>query len=292
MRIPDKELYTRHLGRITAGKGRLAVGQDKIATGRRVNKPSDDPAVFSRVNRLRHRLAGLEAFNNNTAAGSRWLGSADTALDNMGNLLTRARELVTQGLNGTLSGDNRKTIATEVQVLRDHLAQLTDTSINGQYIFSGTGTDRPPLDASGNFVGGAGEGMTVEIGESMTVELAVDGKSLLDGDVNLIKVLDNVVADLNNNDVAGLGARLDEINTGEDQVLNTRAGLGARMSRIEVASELTSGLRLQLQQEDSQIGDTDMAQAISDLKAQEVSLNAAVQMAGRALQPSLMDVLR
>jgi flagellar hook-associated protein 3 FlgL len=285
-------MYTRHLGRIASGKQRVAQSQDKIATGRRVNRPSDDPAVFARVNRLRHRLVGLEAFNANAAAGSRWLGSAETALDGMGSLLSRARELVTQGLNGTLSATNRETIALEVGVLRDQMAQLAETSVNGQYVFSGTRTDQTPLDTSGNYVGGQGAGMLVEIGESMTVELAVDGKRLLDGDVNIMKVLDDVVANLNSNDVTALGLRIEQLGPAEDQVLHARAGLGARMSRIDVASELTSGLKLQLQQEDSQVGDTDMAQTISDLMAQEASLSAAVQMAGRALQPSLMDVMR
>ncbi len=290
MRISDTQLYMQNLRHLTLSRQRNSATQERIASGRQVSKPSDKPTAYHHLEGLKHRQSALDDYDRNASAALRRFQTVESSLQQMFDSVVRARELVTQGSNGTIEAENREQIAAEMSELREHFQQLAATRSNGQYVFSGTGTDRPPLDAAGNYQGG-GLGHKVDVGDSAQVELAIDGAALFTGDVDVMATLDGIISDLQNNDTTALSARLDELDQMEDQILSTRTEVGARITRVRVAEDLTSDLRLQMAQEDRDIGDIDYAAQISNLTQQEQTLQAAVSMVGRSLQASLLDVI-
>ena len=103
--------------------------------------------------------------------------------------------------------------------------------------------------------------------------------------------MDDIIADLESDDTNSLGTRVDGLELAENQLIKARSGLGAKLRRVEVTTELTADIRAQLSQESQRLGDADIAAVISNLMTQEQSLQAAVQVAGRTMTPSLLDVL-
>jgi len=290
MRISDRQWYGQQSQRIQDKRLEMSKLQEQLASGKAVNRPSDDPTAFNRLESLRHRLSGLDTFDANSEVARRKLQTAETSMDEIFNVLGRTRELTLMGMNSTVSATNRQDIAQELGVLRDHFVQLSNTRFDNQYVFSGTATDTPPLDDTGNYQGG-GAGSLVAIGDGAQVDLALNGGEIFNRDINTLTMLDDIISDLENNDLDSLNTRLSEIDLSEAQLSQSRSRIGAKMRRVEITTEVTADIRAQLSLESSKIGDADIASVISDLVAQEQSLQAAVKIAGRTMTPSLLDIL-
>jgi flagellar hook-associated protein 3 FlgL len=283
-------MLTQHTARIGRSRAEHARLQEQVASGKRVSRPSDDPRAFSQLERLSHRLSQLEGAGDVAAASRTRLETADNALDNMHNTLSRVRELTIQGMNSSYNTNDRADIVAELRQLGDHFQTLTSTRIDGEYVFSGTKTDTPPLADDGSYQGG-GPGTVVEIGDNTRIDVAVLGEQLFDGDVNIVQLLNEMADQMEADDIDALGNNLANLDQAEEQLIIGRTDVGARLSRIDVAENLTQDVRLGLLKEQQDVGDTDVASAISELLVQERSLQAAVQVAGRSIQPSLLDIL-
>jgi len=246
--------------------------------------------AFGRINRLGHQMAKLEGVEVATQSARAKLDTAERSMDHMFNTLIQVRELTIQAINAPLSAGNRAALVIEVQALKSQFEAISAAQHDGQYIFSGTQTDLPPIDVNGAYQG-AGAGMVVEIGENSQIDLAIDGQQLFDSGVNVMQVFDDIITQLQANDTAGLSGSLDSVTTAQDQMIAGRTEVGALLSRVGIAEQLNEDMKVVLVREDSQAGDTDLASAVSELIVQERSLQAAVQIAGRSLQPSLLDIL-
>ena len=130
---------------------------ERIATGKQINRPSDDPSGIRLAASLTVSISQAEQFSRNIDNNRIFADQADAALDAVGLDLTRAKELATSALNGTSSAQIRATTALEVRGLIENLFLSANTRVNGQYIFSGTNTLVEPFQRCGggaNAIGG------------------------------------------------------------------------------------------------------------------------------------------
>lgn len=123
----------------------LATLQKKIATGKELTRPSDDPVAVSNVLALRSNNKGLEQFEKNINDGLSWMEITDTTMVSMNTILQRGRELAIQGDSDTLSETERAYIAEEVEQLTRQMISLANSRYKGDYIFSGSHTDKPAI---------------------------------------------------------------------------------------------------------------------------------------------------
>lgn len=131
---------------------RLARAQEQIATGRRILRPSDDPQGAAQALSLEGRRAELGRYRESVSGASPLVESATAALQSGSDILTQTRELVLQGLNGTLGEDERRTLGAQVSHLLDAMVGVANTSFGDQYLFGGTESGREPFtraDAGG-----------------------------------------------------------------------------------------------------------------------------------------------
>ncbi len=290
MRVTDQQMFAQQIQRIGRVREKQAGLQEQIASGQRVVRPSDDPGAFGRLARLETRQSALESFAQNAGVARSQLNLADDALLNVSDALSRVRELAVQGSNDTYNASDRQDIAQELRGLRDHVMSLSNTQYDGQYIFSGTRTDRPPLAQDGAYQGGGG-GTVVKVGESAKVDIAMEGGAIFDADVNTIGTIDAIITSLEGNDPSALGDLFSDLDTAQQQVVRAQTSIGARLGRVEVAEQMRDEVLIHLQDESRDLGESDVADVVSKLVAQERALQAAVQMSQRAQQPGLLSIL-
>src|SRR5262245_14251887 len=108
-----------------------------ITTGKRLNRPSDDPTAVARTLTYTGDLAAGEVFLRTMDSAMSWMSATDSALDDAGNLLQRARELAVQGANGALTTDDMKRIGAEVDNLLKQMTVNGNASLRGQRLFAG-----------------------------------------------------------------------------------------------------------------------------------------------------------
>jgi flagellar hook-associated protein 3 FlgL len=146
MRISTNELYRQGVGSMQDRQAELARVQQQLATGQRLLAPSDDPTAAVQALGLEQGLAQLDQYGRNAGAVAERLGQTEAALDRMGQILVRARELTVQAANATQTNESRGAIASELRELADGLISAANTrDARGEYLFAGNRTGSMPF---------------------------------------------------------------------------------------------------------------------------------------------------
>lgn len=291
MRITQQMLSSNTTSQLQQNLSRYEKANEQVSTGKRINRPSDDPIGVQKSLKLASQLADNEQYERNTDYALSWMETTDQALNSISNALQRANELGLQASNGTNSPEDQQTIAKEIEQLRDEIQDIANTKFDGKYIFNGQKTDQPLQVAANGDLTYDNQSMLQRMSSSNAIEMNVTGE-VFDGNVNLFKALDQLSAALENGDKDGISSTLEQLETGKDQVLNSWTSLGAKQSRVEGMNQRLKEENLSLQTLVSKNDDVDFAEAIMKLKTEESVYQASLAASAKIIQPSLLDFLR
>jgi flagellar hook-associated protein 3 FlgL len=179
MRVSNDTLRSAFLAALDAAQRRVIDTQEKVSSGRRVNKPSDDPVASARIAHLDASLSRLDQFQSNSAFARNQLGLEESSLNDVISNLQRVRELALQANNSTLSNSDRKGIAAEIRQNRDALLALANTTdVDGRHLFGGYVEAATPFTktAGGTVVYNGDQGhRTLQISDSRFVAVNDSG---------------------------------------------------------------------------------------------------------------------
>jgi flagellar hook-associated protein 3 FlgL len=270
---------------------RLANAQSQVSSGKRIEKPSDDPLGAERAMRLNDQLASTGAYRTAVDESRSWLDATDSALDSLNQIVQHVRELTLQAANGSTSDAGRQSIKQQIDQLTEEAKSTLNSAYDGRYIFSGTKTDTPPYSAAtGDAYQGDASPVVRQIGPGVSVQVNVTGDDVLSG---LLPALRTLSSHLASNDTAALGTSdLQAIDAGFDNLTAKRGVIGAITNRVDAAgsrlddtSDITAAFL-------SKTEDAELPQALTDLSAQQTALQAALRGGATLIQQSLMDFLR
>ena len=145
MRVSTLSTYQRILQGIQENRFRGIEAQEQIASGRRLSRPSQDPAGTGRALQLRQQLEEVGRNREAIARGRDSLNLAASSLQEGSSLLIGAREMVLRAMNGTLAESDRQAIAAELGVLSGQILDIANLNLGGRFLFGGTATDEPPF---------------------------------------------------------------------------------------------------------------------------------------------------
>jgi flagellar hook-associated protein 3 FlgL len=292
MRITNGMLADTMITNLNRNLNKLDRIQTQLTSGKRVARPSDEPADVASALTLRSQVAAGEQYLRNIDSSLDWLIASEGALSSTTELVQRVRELAVQGANDTLDATQRAAMATEVDQLLKQMVAQGNSSLNGQRLFAGFRTNADPFNLVASTVtysGDAGQ-MLREIDAGNTIQVNLDGNATFAGAfAAVISVRDHLIA----NDGASVGTvDLAALDAAMSTLLSARTNVGGRMNRLESARTRQELLLARLTETLSKIEDTDYATAITELTNQETVYKAALEVGSRAIQPSLLDYLR
>jgi len=272
--------------------------QHQLSSGRKVEKPSDDPVVAARGMFYRSSLMENDQYKRNVDEAQSWMDMTDTTMDEMGNIMKRVKELLVYSGDGAVSPEDLKTMGAEIEELKNHMGTLANQQINGKYIFAGTDTNKAPFDANalggkGDFISTNASPINLEVSQNVFVTSNVNAQNIFNypnAAGNVFKVLNNIIDELK----AGRSATQFQTVMDDqfDNLLAERATLGASVNRVELIAERLDSQEVSITGLMSKNEDADMAKVMTDLKTQESVHNAALGAGARIIQPTLLDFLR
>ncbi|MEK4883558.1 flagellar hook-associated protein FlgL [Bacillus sp. FSL W8-0223] len=290
MRVTQSMLSNNMLRNLSSSYERLSKYQDQISTGKKVNRPSDDPVVVMKGISYRADLSEVQQYKRNFSEAYNWIENSDAALDNAGQALQRIRELVVEASNDTYDASQRQVISAEIKQLRDHLAEVANTKFGDKYLFNGANTTKKPVDLqNGNYPSESQptEPVEIELSKGIYLPVNVPGEKVF-GE-QLFSDLKALTDDLDQG--KNPASYLDQIDQHIDAINNARADLGARQNRLEMMESRVDNQEVIATKVLSDNEDVDYEKAITDLTAQESVHRAALAVGARVLQPTLMDFL-
>ncbi len=279
---------------ILDAQAQVARLQEQLGTGKAILTPSDDPTAYVQLTNLKTELSRVESYQKNIAALTSSLSFEEASLDTANDLLIRVRELTIQGQNGTLSGSDREAIANEIRGLRDQLLSIANTkNADGEYIFAGSASTTAAYSDAGMFQGDSvirqiNIASGVRVGEGHS---GAEAFERVNGNDNVFTVLADLTAALSADDQPAVSASFVDIDAALEQLSNVRTSIGTRMNWIDDQAALNENFNLSLQRTVSSIEDLDVAEAISQLNLQMVSLQAAQQTFVKTQNLSIFNYL-
>jgi flagellar hook-associated protein 3 FlgL len=272
---------------------RLADAQERVSSGKQIEKPSDDPLGAERAVRLRGELQTTSAYSTAVDESKSWLDATDSALSSITDIVQTARELTVQAANGATTPSARQSIKVQIDALTEQLKTTLNGAYDGRYIFSGTATDTPPYDltsATPDAYQGDANPVVRQIGPGVSVQVNVTADDVLSG---LIPALRTISSHLASNDGASLQTTdLQALDAGLDTITGARSQVGAATNRVDAAGQRLDDLEDVTTAFLSKTEDADLPQALTDLSAQQNALSAALRGGSTLIQQSLMDFLR
>lgn len=295
MRINPNPLGTI-VDSLTLNKQRQDEVLRQLASGSRINAPSDDPVGAAQVIQDSFQKSADGQFAANASALQGQLQVADSTLSSVVNVLTKAIALGTQGATGTLSDDNRQSIAKEVSGIQDQLAGLANTQFQGNYIFGGTATTTQPYTMdpnapSGVVYNGNGNVNSVEISQGQFAPVNVPGSKLFAGSgADMFKAVSDLAKALQSGQ--GIDTATAAVESAFNYVNTQRTFYGTTLQRLNSTQQFLNSEQLQLEQHTSSVAGADLAAASADLVQTRTAQQALVGAAYQVNQLGLISILQ
>ncbi|MBL8027689.1 MAG: flagellar hook-associated protein FlgL, partial [Fibrobacteres bacterium] len=186
-RVTFTQINDTVLRNISRNYKNLSSWQEKLSSGKRLNRPSDNPIDMKNNISYKAELSQTAQFKRNIEDGQAWISMTEVSMSNMNEIMQRMRELGIQASNDTMIGKEREYIAQEVDQLVRQLMALSNSTYKGDFIFGGTNGNKQIFDykvgqtytfTPGQFAAGVDNAMTVYSNQSMNQYKRIDPKTL------------------------------------------------------------------------------------------------------------------
>jgi flagellar hook-associated protein 3 FlgL len=208
----------------------------QLATGSRINRPSDDPAGAAQMVSNRDATTQADSFLRSVNAVSGLLQTTDSTLSSVVTVLQRGISLGVEGASGTLSDPDRAAIAGELTSIRQQMMSLANTSYQGEFIFSGTANVQPFVaDATSPsavaYQGNSGTN-SVAVSQGYSLQVNLPGSQLFTTPgADPFQALTDVINALQAN--SGIGDAVTELNSAYSHITEQRVFFGNAMNQLQ-----------------------------------------------------------
>jgi len=263
--------------------GRLAQSVERISSGIRINRGSDDAAGLAISEGLRSDIRALRQAVRNANDGVSLINVTEGALNEQSGILIRLRELASQAATGTVGSTERATIQLEFTALRNELDRIAQTTeFNGQKLIEGSLASS--VTSSSHILVQVGLDSTshsrinlnteVDLGQMTSTGLAIHELSVTSADAAL--------------------TALEQVNTSIGTLTAGRGKIGAVQNRLIRTISTISIAVENLSAAESAIRDADIAEEVALLTRNQILVQAATAMVGQAnlIPQSVLQLLQ
>jgi flagellar hook-associated protein 3 FlgL len=291
MRVTHGSIARNVLANLQGNINRMSDTQQRLSSGKQINRPSDSPAGTASAMEMRAQLASQQQYVRNAEDGMAWLNAADSALQGAGDKVTTARSLVLQGMSAGSGPEARNALAADIRELAESIRVEANTTYLNRPVFAGNSDKGEAFTKSGGFNGDGGQVIRT-VGANTKVAVNVDGKVVFgEGDESIFSVLSTIATKLET-DPGALKEELDRLDVRAATIRNGLSTVGARSNQLERMRQTADDMALNVSQSLSDVEDIDLPQTITDLQLQQTAYQAALAAGARVVQPSLIDFLR
>lgn len=247
---------------------------EKLSSGFRINRAADDAAGLSISEKMRSQIKALNQSSRNAQDGVSLVQTAEGAMTEISDMLTRAKELMTEAANGTYNSTDIKAITKEYKELQAAIDDIAEkTTFNGIKMLDGTNVS----------------GVSIQYGGKDGDSLTIDAVNVKSATLGLTATPDTAITTN-----AQAATELNLIDTAIEKVNEARSDFGAKQNRLEHTQRNLDATAENLQSAESRIRDVDMAKEMSEYTKNNILSQAATSMLAQANQQpqNVLSLLR
>jgi flagellar hook-associated protein 3 FlgL len=291
MRISAKIMADHIKANLARQSTQLMQTQLMLASGKRINRPSDDPIGMGKVLGYRTTQQTIEQYRANILDAKTRVQFTETVLAQVSEFIEDAKKLAT---NPDIS--DKTAFAKEIDNIRQQVLSLANSKYGADYLFAGHRSDTAPFDSAPpyEYHGDSGSHRVI-VGENITVSIEADGSRMfMDGTDNLFEVLDDLEAALSADpyDREAVRDTVDPLYRIADRLKLTRSGLASDYKRMERTDAYWSSFSNAVETMRQTVEDADITQTAVDMQVQQTAYEVLLATAAHVIQPTLVDFLR
>ena len=296
----NTDLFLNSLAQIS---NRLEQAQRQIGTGKRVNTVADSPIDIPAILQSQQELASTQQIDMNLGRVKTEVDGAEGALQSAVKIMERVQTLGSEGVNTTQTPEARASLANEVGSLLEQLGGISQTAIEGRYIFSGDSDHTAPYaidltraDPIGTYAGSAA---TREVqhpngsrfGVALTAQSIFDAGDPNNPSQNVFHAVNALRVALQSSDTAGISAALANVGSANTYLNSQLAFYGNVQNKVAGATDYGAKQEVRLQTQLSTLQDADMTTAIVQFQQAQTQQQAALMIQAKMPRSSLFDFL-
>jgi flagellar hook-associated protein 3 FlgL len=301
MRITNSIISRGQIDGIASSMAALDRAQARVTTGKKLLAASDDPTATTQIMTSDTSLRALDQYRTNVQRATSRIGLEDSVLQQMGDLLTRAKELGAAQIGSNADQQTRAVANAELQDLFKEIVQLGNTKFGNEYMFGGDQSQTPPFTWTGAGVTldytttNPSGTRNIEINDGQTMAVAMDGSQLLlnTGVLDAVRALSRALDPASGTyGTTGIGNAMQDIDAAFDSVQTLVGDVGAKGKQLDTTQTNLDAFKANLQTFKSNLSEVDIEQAVTELTQRQVAYQAAMLATSKVMGLTLTDYLR
>ncbi len=286
------------LRNIHSSTSRIQELQEQMSTGKKIKRPSDDPADARKILNLKTENLRLEQYSSNIQNATQSLEFNTSVLVNLSNLVQRTQELTVQGVNGTMDQEGRNIVASEINSLLESIVQNANSQRSERYIFAGTKTTTTPFEVTRNSKGeisavtykGNRDKVEYQVGPGINAQINQPGEEVF-VDNRLFNTIINIRDSLENGALTFANDELDNIESAHTSIVNLISKTGGITKTLELADNRIEDTKLSIADSLMSTESADLTELVLILKEQENIFQATLASSAIIFRTSILDYL-
>lgn len=243
----------------------LARSTEKLSSGYRINRASDDAAGLAISEKMRGQIRGLKQASTNAQDGQSLIQTAEGAMNEIHSVLQRMRELTVQAKNDTYKQEDRNKIKEEVTQLQCEITRISNqTEFNQMKLLNGSYT-----------------GKVIQVGANDDQTIGITITKCDAASLGVDKIADGIA---NSENAKDLTAKLKTIDDAISKISTRRSNLGAKSNRFDHTIANADNTAENLQSSESKIRDVNMASEMVAYSSMSILQQAGQSMLSHANQ--------
>lgn len=276
----------------------LNTAVQQLATGQRVGIPSDDPSAAAANAQSIAQSANVDRYTRNGEAVLSQAQMADSALSNVVSELNQAITLGTQGADGSMTSENRASIATQLQSILSEVISQANTTFNGVSLFAGTSGASTAFAADSTsstgytYQGNSGVN-TANVGDTLQVDVNVPGDQIFTNpNGSVLGSITQLIAALGSGTTADIGDAVTAVRSALTNVSQQRVIYAGAVNQINAQESYLSQETISLTSQQQSLTGIDMSVAVSNLTQAQIAHSTILAATAKVLPTSLLDYLK
>lgn len=277
---------------------RLLDAQRRVASGRRVDKISDDPTASATAVSERSNLAKVEQYTRAADSTTSRLSVVDGALSDIIEQLTTVRTTAAGAAGDTATAGQRIALGQQLRSLRDGLVDGFNTSFRGVYVFAGAASTTKPYVVPGGgtipaYVG-SNTAVQLEVGDGRVATIGIDGATISRGSdaQDVFQTLDALITAVEAGDDNGILTGINGVQRAFDRATAAQTRVAADMQAVDAEKLQLQQTHLTVEERLSRLEDVNMADAITKLSQADAAYRASLGAVSNIARLTLMDYLK
>lgn len=298
MRVTQLNTFRRLKHYLEKNRKMLFDYQMRLASGKRVTKASDDSVAYTTSRQLENIIRKEAQYQNNISSGLAKATTAEDALQNIVDILSKANTLIVKGATDSIDEDARQILGEQIQGLKKEIVSLTNTKFNDVYLFGGTNTQNAPFSlapGSPTSVNDTSNGtaLKVQVSDISSLTISVSGDAIrnIGGGDDLFAVLKNAAQALRNNNATAIRNSLDKIDEAYDHVVSLSSKLANHINRLNFLNKQIEDQQITQKGRVSEMIDADFVKVMSHIQESRTSYRATLMIHSRISRMSLLNYL-